>query len=126
LTDDGLTVELPDLPADLAAGTPVYVSGNLWDGWLEWFIIQEHPADEGWMPTTEPLPAEIQASVEWIELVYLFGSLSNLTPEQYADPDYRSVQPVWRFSGHTDQGQTFEVLVQAVADSYLFALPNSH
>ena len=35
------------------------------------------------------------------------------------DPTLRVVQPVWRFAGHTEDGATFEVLVQAVRDEYL-------
>ena len=35
------------------------------------------------------------------------------------DPSLRGVQPVWRFAGHTEDGATFEVLVQAVRDEYL-------
>jgi len=29
------------------------------------------------------------------------------------------VQPVWRFAGYTEDGATFEVLIQAVRDEYL-------
>jgi hypothetical protein len=37
-----------------------------------------------------------------------------------ADPGDRArAVPVWYFAGHTEDGATFEVLVQAVRDEYL-------
>ena len=52
-----------------------------------------------------------------VELVYLFNSapLSVMA----GDPALRFVQPVWSFSGYTEDGSTFEILVQAVADQYV-------
>jgi chemotaxis response regulator CheB len=36
-----------------------------------------------------------------------------------SDPSLRVGQPVWRFAGYTEDGATFEMLVQAVRDEYL-------
>ena len=36
-----------------------------------------------------------------------------------SDPSLRVVQSVWHFASYTEDGDTFEVLVQAVRDEYL-------
>jgi hypothetical protein len=67
------------------------------------------------------------AMIEKIELIY-FAS----PPDQVAfGPDGNPqnmeaqllVQPVWRFSGTYSDGTFFEILVQALADSYLRLMP---
>jgi len=66
-------------------------------------------------PEEPPLPGK--AFVEQVELVYYAVPVADIA---YAgDPSLRVVQPVWRFVGHTEDGVTFEVLVQAVRDEYL-------
>ncbi|MDY6875306.1 MAG: LysM peptidoglycan-binding domain-containing protein [Chloroflexota bacterium] len=66
-------------------------------------------------PEEPPLPGK--AFVEQVELVYYAVPVADIA---YAgDPSLRVVQPVWRFVGHTEDGATFEVLVQAVRDEYL-------
>ncbi len=70
-------------------------------------------------PEEPPLPGK--AFVEQVELVYYAVLVADIA---YAggpplDPSLRVVQPVWRFAGHTEDGATFEVLVQAVRDEYL-------
>ena len=69
-------------------------------------------------PAEPPLLGK--AFVEQVELIY-YALVTNIA---YAggpssDPVLRVVQPVWRFAGHTEDGATFEVLVQAVRDEYL-------
>jgi hypothetical protein len=114
----GETLQMPDLPSDLADGTFVYVQGIAGGDTLEWQVIQERAADEGVMPP--PPPAAIQAVVEQVDLIYYASPLERMAQEGlYADFGLRSVQPVWRFNGHTDQGAPFEVYVQAVSDASL-------
>lgn len=52
------------------------------------------------------------ALVEQVELVYQIVRADN-------EMDIDSVQPVWRFAGHTDQGASFEFLLQAVESRYM-------
>jgi len=68
-------------------------------------------------------PANIvlgQVSIEQVELVYLAAALAGC-PAEVASyiPEIMYVQPVWRFSGHFEDGRRFEVLVQALPDAYL-------
>jgi hypothetical protein len=116
VTGDGQTLPLPDLPADLAAGTQVFVEGDVWEGRLEWYLIQAA------VPAQEPpaaRPAETQAVVEQVDLIYYVPLPEAIAPEFQADLGYHALQPVWRFRGHTDQGAPFEAYVQAVTDAYL-------
>ena len=116
LVNNGRTVPIADLPADLADGTDVFVTGGEVDGTLEWSSIQESLGDGG-MPGPVPQPAQIQATVEQVDLVYLIPR-ANYVPAEF-DWGYRAPQPAYRFSGHTDQGSGFVVYVQAVEDAYL-------
>jgi hypothetical protein len=130
IADDGRTIQLPDLPADLVDGTQVSVSGGQVDDRLEWYVIQEMSFAE---PPPEPRVADAhqnaaQLTVEQVDLVYLALPPNVLPPERWADPHsdaagYRAVQPVWRFRGHDDQGTTFEYYVQAVAEAYVKSNP---
>lgn len=61
------------------------------------------------------LPAK--AYISKVELVYYF-SLAPLSALA-GDPALRFVQPVWRFSGYTDDGSIFEIFIQAVDDSHI-------
>ena len=117
VTGDGRTVEMPELPHDLASGTAVYIEGGLWRDRLEWVIIQEHPADEGREPPGGPQVTEIEARVEKADLIYFLPPLDSLPPELASEPEYRLVQPLWRFSGHTEENTAFEIYVQAVRDT---------
>ena len=58
-----------------------------------------------------------QATVESIELVYHVADNRGLPPGDIAQPAY--AQPVWRFTGHYDDGREFEILVQALDNAYL-------
>ncbi len=120
LTDDGRAIPIADLPADLADGTGVFVAGGEVDGTLEWSSIQEELVDGG-MPGPAPQPAQIRATVEQVDLIYLIPR-ADYVPAEF-DWGYRAPQPVWRFSGHTDQGYGFLVYVQAVEDAYLSPEP---
>jgi hypothetical protein len=71
------------------------------------------------------LPPPTAMTVEQIELTYF--TFDQHYP-QYAydgqllsDPFY--VQPVWRFSGHYDDGSAFEIFVQALKQEFLLPPP---
>lgn len=121
LVDGGRTVAIADLPADLADGTGVFVTGGEVDGVLEWCSIQESLVDGGLPTGPAPQPARVEATVEQVDLIYLIPR-ANYVPAGF-DWGYRAPQPVWRFRGHTDQGSGFVVYVQAVEDAYLSPEP---
>lgn len=56
-------------------------------------------------------------TVEKIELVYFTTDLRYTLPDGSMSPVY--AQPAWRFYGHYDNGDSFEILVQALTDEYL-------
>jgi len=125
LTDSGRAVQVPDLPADLAAGTAVFVQGGLAGDNLEWHTIQEALVDEGpYDGAGVGQPVEIQAVVEQVELIYFIPPADSIPPDSTLEFAYRCAQPVWHLSGHTDQGLAFEVYVQAVVDAYLETVPD--
>lgn len=81
-------------------------------------------AGEGNNPFEIPIisePGPIQgsdvATIENIELVYYTADLRFLPGVENNPPFY--IQPVWRFSGHYQNGTAFEILVQALAEQYL-------
>jgi len=117
LTDSGRAVQIPGLPADLTAGTVVFVQGGLVGDSLEWHTIQEALIDEGGNGGNGGEAG--MAVVEQVELVYFIPPADSIPPDSTLEFAYRCAQPVWHFSGHTDQGRAFEVYVQAVADAYL-------
>jgi hypothetical protein len=116
VTEDGRTIQLPDLPADIADGTQVSVSGGQEDDRLEWHVIQEMSYAE---PPPEQRAAETQLTVEQVDLVYLALPPNVLPPERWAELSSRAVQPVWRFRGHSEEGTAFEYYVQAVTGAYV-------
>lgn len=61
-------------------------------------------------------------TIENVELMYAAATLTRCTPEISNNPDYQYslyAQPVWRFTGHFDDGRLFEVQIQALPDEYL-------
>jgi len=116
ITDDGRTIHLPDLPEDVADGTQVSISGGQHGDGLEWYVIQEMSYA---VPPLGTMSSEVQMTVEQVDLVYLALAPNVIPPDRFADLGYRAVQPVWRFRGHSDQGEAFEVYVQAVQSAYV-------
>jgi hypothetical protein len=63
-----------------------------------------------------------KATVEQVELVYAAASLQNCGDIEMSDPQgapWLYVQPVWRFTGHLEDGRVFEIQVQALTEEYL-------
>ncbi|MEN6393162.1 MAG: hypothetical protein ABFD53_05095 [Anaerolineaceae bacterium] len=56
-------------------------------------------------------------TVENIELVYYADDMRFALPDNSMPLSY--AQPVWRFYGHSNNGDLFEILVQALSDEYL-------
>jgi hypothetical protein len=111
----GETLQLPDLPAELASGTAVYVQGGLLGDRIEWSRIQERPAGEDGVPPVEPA---VQASVDHVELIYL-APQTTLMAQIVAPDELRVLMPVWSFTGQLDNGAHFQIWVQAVAAEYV-------
>jgi hypothetical protein len=109
LLDDGRLLRLPDLPADVTDGEPLYATGGLSDGKLEWFTLQVHPAGEGQMPSTA-MPRE--ARIDNVELVFL-PPLESQSPNNTQDPAYRILVPTWHFSGMIGTDQVISIYIQA-------------
>jgi hypothetical protein len=62
------------------------------------------------------------ATVDKVVLTYATAFLercANLTATNPSDAPWLVVQPVWRFTGHLDDGRVFEIQVQALPDEYL-------
>jgi hypothetical protein len=109
-----MTFELPNLPAELATGTVVYVQGGLVGETIEWSRIQVRPADETMVPPSAP----VQAIVNQVELIYLAPQTSLIS--QTATPEeLRVLMPVWSIRGQLDNGASFEIWVQAISPEYL-------
>lgn len=137
--DDGIFL-LPNAPAGLSDGAAV--SGRGWEtdrvegGYpvLAWSWLRTPPPTEevpiaqmqgpGFsrrFETTQPFSPPEKLVVEQVDLVYYAVPFDAfvLAMDIPADSPMRVVQPMWRFAGHTDAGDTFDVLVQAVRDEYL-------
>jgi hypothetical protein len=116
VTEAGAALPLPDLPADLADGTPVYVQGGEIEGQLEWSQIQEQQlAAEP--PCAGGCPA-LDMAIEEAALIYVVPAPQAVPPEGVSEEGYRALHPVWRFVGHSAAGDAFEAYVQAVRDQY--------
>jgi hypothetical protein len=85
--------------------------------------VYEHTLD---VPVVSPASVlRGQVSIDQIELVYLANSLAGCPTDAASyNPDMLYVQPVWRFRGTFADGRRFEVLVQALTDTFLtYAMP---
>jgi hypothetical protein len=116
LTDGGEALPMPDVPSDLPTGSAVFVQAGEIGGTLEWSRIQIDVSQEFNPPAQ---PSEILAHVEEIQLRYFVPSPDTIPAESAMEFTYRWAQPVWYFSGHTEQGARFEVYVQALSDQFL-------
>jgi hypothetical protein len=67
----------------------------------------------------QPIPGK--AYVESVELIYyaISNPLMGFSYKPMPDQSLRVVQPLWKFSGHTEGGASFEILVQAVSSQYV-------
>jgi hypothetical protein len=86
-------------------------------------LIIDHTQD---VPVVSPASIlQGQVTIEQIELVSLAYSLAGCPVEFGSNnPETMYVQPVWRFTGYFGDGRRFEVLVQALPDTYLtFGMP---
>lgn len=113
----GESLRLPNLPFELVEGTSVFVNGGRIGDGLEWSLIQEMPVDVS--PIVGSGETSLTAHVKQVELVYFVPPLDGLPPEALSDFGFRSLQPVWRFGGHTEEGRAFEAYVQAVTEAFI-------
>ena len=70
------------------------------------------------LPGESEVPVEIsldRVTVEQVELVYFASDFRGHSVNAFpADSPVRLVQPMWRFAGHLDDGNEFELLARAV------------
>lgn len=77
----------------------------------------DNPFEIPVIPEAGVLEGSNVATVENIELVYYTEDLYFIQSQTENPPFY--IQPVWRFSGHYENGETFEIMVQALTEQYL-------
>ncbi len=66
-----------------------------------------------------PIPGK--AYIEHVDLIYyaIANPMMGFSYKPMPDLSMRIVQPLWKFTGHTQDGASFEILVQAVSDQYV-------
>jgi hypothetical protein len=107
-TNDGLLIEVPDLPDDLQDNLNVFVEGGMYNDRLEWTVIQQSPAEGlGGNPPTEVV-------IENVEFGYLAPDGLALAQNSVDKPEYRALQPVWIFEGISNAGDKVTLYIQAV------------
>jgi hypothetical protein len=141
-SDQGETYIIPDAPGDIPDGLEARVFA--WESRdegldypvLAWQTISERidnavpgqsdgrplPLPEPGAPGAGTNPYEFeQVTVDAVQLVYKRTMGRPAQPEQSLQtlPPLTYIQPVWQFSGHTDNGDVIEFFVQAVDTAYL-------
>lgn len=85
----------------------------------EYTIFANEPRvipDNAFAPNTT-----VSATIDRVDLVYYTRDPRFPSAEQLEETQY--VQPVWRFVGHYDDGNAFEILVQALKQEFLSPEP---
>ncbi len=133
---DGQTYILPSVPADVPDGIEAFVfawsSQQTGEAFplLQWESISKVVDASGGEPAVaEPLPVEsagepldfANVTVEGVELAYYVTYLFSTDPqtEQVSEQVTILMQPVWRFTGTADSGESIEFFVQAVSEEYI-------
>lgn len=75
---------------------------------------QPNVIDEALLPENFDMPA---ATIDKVELVYYIPNSRYVTFAEGSDAEY--IQPAWRFYGHYESGNEFEILIQALKQEYL-------
>jgi hypothetical protein len=114
------------IPDQTFAGYPVInkIMGGPLD---EQTTLENYPLQSNQIIDLEysPDPAQFltgHVTIENVELMYAAATLTQCNPLVSNDPAYAYTlvaQPVWRFTGHFDDGRIFEVQIQALPDEYL-------
>lgn len=114
--DVGLTWILPNAPAEIESGTRIFVNG-----WLPPGTAQTSPQVFNWQ-TLEKMQAGIpgveEITINQVDMVYSFNYGVSVVKEGTETP-MNVMQPAWRFTGTTNQGETIEIFVQAVDPSFV-------
>ena len=132
LQDDRLVIEGLAIPGQTFGGYPVITefasavaNGDTID-LSRYEITSNRPSiyDESFSESTQAERLEGKAKVEKVELVYATASLGNCRGMGLSETDpllapWLNVQPVWRFSGSFEDGRTFEIQIQALAEEHL-------
>lgn len=114
--DVGLTWILPNAPAEIEDGERVFVNG-----WLPPGIAQSDPQVFNWQ-TIEKMQAGIpgvsEITITSVDLVYSVNYGGSVFQDG-VEMSINYLQPAWRFSGATNQGEQIEIMVQAVDPTYI-------
>jgi hypothetical protein len=137
LSDNGQTFIIPEAPADLPDGLRVnifaWASREVgleypildWQNIDEWFDFSSEPIA---MPMPEPAVIEeefvdpfsfAQITINEVKLTFQITFDFENFDQRTRPPEY--VQPVWQFSGVTDNGDNIDLRVQAVDPDFLQA-----
>jgi LysM repeat protein len=73
------------------------------------YVVEEMVAPEAFVAPN--------ATIENVELVYYTPNSRYVTFSERSDAEY--IQPAWRFYGHYENGDEFEILIQALRQDYL-------
>lgn len=128
LPGDTLVVEGYVIPADSFGGLPVItmISVGTEDGRTsldDYEILSNQIGIQDDSSYADPaLAATGHVTIETVELMYMAVSLDRCTSTFDDDPamaHFLYAQPIWRFTGHFEDGRLFEVQVQALPDEYL-------
>ncbi|GAB4580380.1 MAG: hypothetical protein Fur0022_31200 [Anaerolineales bacterium] len=129
LPGDRLLLEGYILPGHTFGGYPVIyersmeIANERTD--LDGYTIQSNRIsvqDDTLSPEISGLTLTGHVTIEQVELVYSTISLETCSPAILNAPGFESflyVQPIWRFTGHFDDGRIFEIQIQALPDEYL-------
>lgn len=114
--DVGLNWILENIPAEIEDGERVFVNG-----WLPPGVAPSDPQVFNWqtIEKMQPgIPGVSEITITGVDLVYSLnygGSIVQDGVEQMVN----YLQPAWRFSGTTNQGEQIEIMVQAVDPSFI-------
>jgi hypothetical protein len=108
-------------PGETLAGYPVLtdVSTTMDDGVKSLEAYAAEAAQPFEVPFDHSERSVPEGTLETVELVYLANDFTHGWPPPPHDCPCRIIQPVWRFTGHSADGQTFSIVIQALADEYL-------
>lgn len=128
--DDGETVIIPDVPADLNNGERVYVSGWLEEGdrgeeaifnWQSMGVTVVQPEVIEGEPETMPVDGPfVPFTIEEVTIdeVTLEYAVLSIWDEETQTSSY-ILQPVWQYSGLTNNGDIIEIFVQAIEAEFV-------
>lgn len=114
--DVGLTWILHNVPAEVETGERVFVNG-----WLPPGAAQSDPQVFNWQTIEKMqggIPGVNEITITGVDLVYSLNYGGSILQDG-VEVMVNYLQPAWRFSGSTNQGEQIEIMVQAVDPSFI-------